>query len=313
MPYKSKAQQRKFFAMEARGELPKGTARQWAHHTPDIKALPERVASPEPTKEAAVSAVTIVGVLLGTASWPYGDRRQTGLDKLAGDTPTQAARMPTPPVIQKCGWVDSILGPSPDRAVNAFTAKTIKSAALRAVNAFTARLPTIPVNAVTAWPDDMAVKQSTEAIHRPSPSILDGIDSVPADATGDTAGPDPVAVYRVKAGRLMAGAVNHATPPKSVYHAGPQSWAKLAAVIFQGPQSHTVPAAQAQAALQAGIRPTPGVLAASTLQPQQAPGGAGGANPQSHPIQSFSGLGTNPNSLSSYNGNAAFGTHNNNV
>ena len=41
MPYKSKAQMRKFFAMEAEGELPKGTARQWAHHTPDLKKLPE--------------------------------------------------------------------------------------------------------------------------------------------------------------------------------------------------------------------------------------------------------------------------------
>lgn len=43
MPYKSKAQMRKFFAMEAKGELPKGTAREWAHHTPDTKALPEHV------------------------------------------------------------------------------------------------------------------------------------------------------------------------------------------------------------------------------------------------------------------------------
>lgn len=31
------------FAAEARGELPKGTAREWAHATPDIKKLPERV------------------------------------------------------------------------------------------------------------------------------------------------------------------------------------------------------------------------------------------------------------------------------
>jgi len=43
MPFKSKAQMRKFFAMEARGELPKGTARRWAHETKTpIKKLPER-------------------------------------------------------------------------------------------------------------------------------------------------------------------------------------------------------------------------------------------------------------------------------
>ncbi|MFZ5559822.1 MAG: hypothetical protein ACOZAL_03445 [Patescibacteria group bacterium] len=43
MPYHSKAQQRFFFAKEKRGELPKGTAERWAHETPNIKALPERV------------------------------------------------------------------------------------------------------------------------------------------------------------------------------------------------------------------------------------------------------------------------------
>ena len=34
---------RKFFAMEKRGELPKGTAEEWAHKTPNIKKLPEKV------------------------------------------------------------------------------------------------------------------------------------------------------------------------------------------------------------------------------------------------------------------------------
>lgn len=42
MPYKSKSQMRKFFAMEDRHELPKGTAEHWAHETPNIKKLPER-------------------------------------------------------------------------------------------------------------------------------------------------------------------------------------------------------------------------------------------------------------------------------
>lgn len=44
MPFKSRAQARRFFAMEARGELPRGTARRWAHETPGgITSLPERV------------------------------------------------------------------------------------------------------------------------------------------------------------------------------------------------------------------------------------------------------------------------------
>lgn len=30
------------FAAEARGGVPKGTARRWAHETPDIKKLPEK-------------------------------------------------------------------------------------------------------------------------------------------------------------------------------------------------------------------------------------------------------------------------------
>ena len=44
MPFESKSQQRKMFAMEARGELDKGTARRWAHKTPNIKSLPEKKA-----------------------------------------------------------------------------------------------------------------------------------------------------------------------------------------------------------------------------------------------------------------------------
>jgi glutamate-1-semialdehyde aminotransferase len=42
MPFKSKAQMRKFFAMEARGELPKGTAKRWLEHTKNVSKLPER-------------------------------------------------------------------------------------------------------------------------------------------------------------------------------------------------------------------------------------------------------------------------------
>jgi len=43
MPFKSKSQMKLFFAKEARGELPKGTAEHWARETKDIKHLPPRV------------------------------------------------------------------------------------------------------------------------------------------------------------------------------------------------------------------------------------------------------------------------------
>jgi len=43
MPFRSKAQQRLMFAKESRGELKRGTARKWAHETPNMRRLPERV------------------------------------------------------------------------------------------------------------------------------------------------------------------------------------------------------------------------------------------------------------------------------
>ena len=44
MPYASKRQARFMFAAENRGEVAKGTAERWAHHTPGgIKNLPEKV------------------------------------------------------------------------------------------------------------------------------------------------------------------------------------------------------------------------------------------------------------------------------
>lgn len=45
------------FAAEARGELPEGTAKEWAHETPDIKKLPERK---HPKKEKDQDMVGIV-------------------------------------------------------------------------------------------------------------------------------------------------------------------------------------------------------------------------------------------------------------
>lgn len=43
MPLKSLSQMRMFFAKEKSGELPKGTAKKWIRHTPNLKDLPERV------------------------------------------------------------------------------------------------------------------------------------------------------------------------------------------------------------------------------------------------------------------------------
>lgn len=55
MPFKSKAQQRFMFAAEARGEVPKGTAKRWAHETPDIKELPEKKGESETLQEHVFS------------------------------------------------------------------------------------------------------------------------------------------------------------------------------------------------------------------------------------------------------------------
>ena len=42
MPFKSKAQMRKFAAMERAGELPPGTFERWMRETKSPKRLPER-------------------------------------------------------------------------------------------------------------------------------------------------------------------------------------------------------------------------------------------------------------------------------
>lgn len=51
MPFKSKAQQRYFYAAEDRGDLPKGTAEEWSKET-DFEGLPER-AKKKKKKEAS--------------------------------------------------------------------------------------------------------------------------------------------------------------------------------------------------------------------------------------------------------------------
>ncbi len=47
MPFKSKAQLRKFHVMEDSGEIPEGTSHRWAKHTKSISKLPEKAESSE--------------------------------------------------------------------------------------------------------------------------------------------------------------------------------------------------------------------------------------------------------------------------
>ena len=56
MPFKSRAQAKKFRVMEAKGEIPKGTSHRWAEHTKSIKSLPEHVKKhgKKTTKKAAL-------------------------------------------------------------------------------------------------------------------------------------------------------------------------------------------------------------------------------------------------------------------
>lgn len=51
MPFKSKSQRRFMYAAEARGELPKGTAKEWEKHAPKGSELPEKVKKTEQLKK----------------------------------------------------------------------------------------------------------------------------------------------------------------------------------------------------------------------------------------------------------------------
>lgn len=61
MPFRSRAQARYMFAAEARGELPKGTALEFAHATKDIKKLPERLhpKKKQPTAKTTKAAAAV--------------------------------------------------------------------------------------------------------------------------------------------------------------------------------------------------------------------------------------------------------------
>lgn len=88
MPFRSKAQQRWMFAAESRGELPKGTAMEWAHETQKqpggFQKLPEKVKNPKkgfkakPMKKSAVEQH--IGVTAKELLTP--DTKLTGLEAL---------------------------------------------------------------------------------------------------------------------------------------------------------------------------------------------------------------------------------------
>lgn len=58
MPFKSKAQLRKFYAMEAAGEIPKGTTEKWKKHTESMSALPEKKEESKEASEMVISELT---------------------------------------------------------------------------------------------------------------------------------------------------------------------------------------------------------------------------------------------------------------
>lgn len=98
MPFKSKAQRRWMFAAEARGEVPKGTARRWARETKkQHKKLPERVKESSMDKSAAFQAGVIAGMEKEAISLPFSAMSavkkrgaQMGLGGLKKMTPLQS-------------------------------------------------------------------------------------------------------------------------------------------------------------------------------------------------------------------------------
>ena len=102
MPFKSKAQQRFMFAAEARGELPKGKALEWAHETKNIKKLPER----KMNKTAEQIADDVAEKVGGFGSWfnrmPKGNpaAASPASSGMKAMVPVNAAAKPTPMKVQ---------------------------------------------------------------------------------------------------------------------------------------------------------------------------------------------------------------------
>jgi hypothetical protein len=123
MPFKSKAQQRFMFSAEAKGDLPKGTAKKWAKHTRNIKGLPEKVADEQHPDLPQFGSAQAQAWTQGVAT-PDG---QGGIDKCSGfmagfrKTAGLAIKPLKMPVIKP---MKSLVG-STDKALGKYNAKVV--------------------------------------------------------------------------------------------------------------------------------------------------------------------------------------------
>lgn len=80
MPFKSKAQRRKFYAMADRGEISDATVERWEDETPKGKKLPERVKKAEPPPPEGVSCKDWDLYLQDPKAHPLPKRNKTAYD-----------------------------------------------------------------------------------------------------------------------------------------------------------------------------------------------------------------------------------------
>lgn len=89
MPFRSEAQRKWMFAAQSRGEVPKGTAERWAHHTPKGKKLPEHVKKHKKTAsellDAVLSTSSVMRDIYNGGNWAPGGVEYQGPMKLAAD------------------------------------------------------------------------------------------------------------------------------------------------------------------------------------------------------------------------------------
>lgn len=93
MPFKSKSQQRFMFAAEARGDLPEGTAERWAHHTSNIKRLPEKAHDKKKKKKKHFvkgfekAAAPILKSMAGTTDAAINKHNKEMMDRMKSKKP----------------------------------------------------------------------------------------------------------------------------------------------------------------------------------------------------------------------------------
>ncbi len=92
MPFKSKSQAKWMFAAEDRGELPEGTASEWAHHTPGgIKKLPQHVKKHKKAEDLSVQAANLYAVTKVASAYHIQPRDVADLGTLLGTDATGMA------------------------------------------------------------------------------------------------------------------------------------------------------------------------------------------------------------------------------